>query len=113
YFFHAQWYLTGATSAINAPSAWCRGTGAGVVVADVDTGADFGHQDLAGKLIAGAAFIGGGGSQSGSGQAAVQDDEGHGTSTSGLIVANTNNGVGIASVAPDARVLVVKVLDSK
>ena len=107
--FALQWALAGSPSSIHAPQAWCANLG-GVLVADVDTGADFGHQDLAGKLVAGAQFLGGNGKQTGSGQAAVQDDQGHGTMTTGLMVADTNNGVGIAGVAPAATALIVKVL---
>lgn len=110
YFTHGdQWGLTGATASINAPAAWCASTGAGILVADVDTGADFAHPDLAGKLVAGARFTSGTGSET---QGGVSDDFGHGSMTTGLITANTNNGVGIAGVAPDSRVLVVKVLTS-
>lgn len=105
-----QWALTGQPASIDAPPAWCVSTGTGVLVADVDTGADFGHPDLAGKLVAGHRFTNGDGSDAGSGTAAVSDDNGHGTLTSGLITADTDNGRGIAAVAPDSRVLVVKVL---
>ncbi|MHB8508675.1 MAG: S8 family serine peptidase [Candidatus Dormibacteria bacterium] len=114
YFFatNQQWALTGAPASINAPAAWCVSTGAGMVIADVDSGADFGHPDLAGKLIPGANFTNGDGSLKATGQAAVQDDYGHGTITSGVAAADTNNNQGIAGAAPDARVLVVKVLDS-
>lgn len=108
-----QWSLTGAPASINAPPAWCASTGAGITVADVDTGADFGHPDLAGKLIPGARFTSGTGtstSPDGVGQAAVADDEGHGTLTTGLVVADTGNGIGIAAVAPDAKALIVKVM---
>ncbi|HZS13426.1 MAG TPA: S8 family serine peptidase [Candidatus Dormibacteraeota bacterium] len=118
YFFASggQWALTGAPASIDAPAAWCASTGAGVVVADVDTGADFSHPDLAGKLIAGVAFLGGTSSSetspTGSGQAAVTDDNGHGTMTTGVIAADTGNGIGVAAVAPDARALIVKVLGS-
>ncbi len=45
----------------------------------------------------------------GSGQNAVQDSYGHGTMTTGLMVANKDNGLGIAGVAPSARALIVKV----
>ena len=40
----------------------------------------------------------------------MADDVGHGTMTAGIIAANTGNGLGIAAVAPSARILVVKVL---
>ena len=108
-YFSVQWGLSGATASINAPQAWCANTGSGALVADVDTGANFGHEDLAGRLVPGAAFTGGNGQMTGSGQSAVQDGYGHGTMTTGLMVANKDNGLGIAGVAPSARALVVKV----
>ena len=114
-----QWALAGTAASINAPAAWCVGTGAGVLVADVDTGANFAHEDLAGKLQPGAAFLGGTkypdaeSTPTGTGQAAVTDDNFHGTMTTGIMVARTNNGRGMAAVAPDATALIVKVLDSK
>jgi subtilisin family serine protease len=110
---HQQWALTGVAASINAPAAWCQSTGAGVLIADLDTGVDFGHPDLAGKLVAGASFTSGQGDPNnpdGTGVAAVSDDVGHGTQTTGIMVAVTNNRRGIAAVAPDARALVVKVL---
>jgi subtilisin family serine protease len=109
--FPQQWGLTGAPASANAPQAWCA-TGGGTLVADVDTGADFGHPDLGGKLIPGAAFLNGTAGATGSGPGAVQDGHGHGTMTTGLMVANTNNGVGIAAVAPSSQALIVKVLDN-
>jgi subtilisin family serine protease len=117
YFFAAgdQWALNGSGASINAPAAWCASSGAGIVVADVDTGGNFGHPDLSGKLIAGAQFLGGStteSSPSGTGQAAVSDDNGHGSMTTGIMVADTGNGRGLAAVAPSARALIVKVLDS-
>jgi subtilisin family serine protease len=111
--FSMQWALTGSPASTHAPQAWCANTGGGVLVADVDTGADFNHPDLQGKLVAGASFTSGRGDWTrpdATGQAAVQDDQWHGTMTTGIIVAGTNNGVGIAAVAPGARALIVQVL---
>jgi len=108
-----QWGLAGQPASIDAPAAWCAATGSGITIADVDTGADFSHPDLQGKLIPGAAYLNATspypGPPSGS---SVNDDNGHGTMTTGIEAADTNNGIGIAGVAPDAHVLVVKVLDS-
>ena len=118
YFFARgeQWALTGATSSINTPAAWCTSTGASETVAMVDTGADFNHPELAGKLIAGVAFTGGNATTendvTGTGVPAVSDADGHGTGTTGLIVAATDNSQGIAAVAPDAKALVVNVRGS-
>lgn len=114
-----QWALAGATASIQAPDAWCVATGKGITVADVDTGADFSQPDLAGKLIAGAQFLGGtatypGGQPTGGpgDPAAVADGDGHGTMTAGIIGADTGNGIGIAAVAPSVKLLIVKVLDN-
>ena len=48
-----------------------------------------------------------------SSNAVAQDDHGHGTHVSGTVAAVTNNGVGVAGVAPAAKVLPVKVLDAE
>jgi subtilisin family serine protease len=108
---HDQWPLTGSPASINAPGAWPASTGAGVLIADIDTGADFAHPDLAGKLVVGARFTRCDGTLEAGDQPSVQDDVGHGTMTTGLMVADTDNHVGIAAVAPDARALVIKVID--
>ncbi|MEV4410342.1 S8 family serine peptidase [Catellatospora sp. NPDC049609] len=92
-------------SQIRAPQAWAAGyTGQGVTVAVLDTGADFGHPDLRGRVGDRADFTAEGGD--------AVDRHGHGTH-----VAATIAGSGAASagqrrgVAPDARLLVGKVLD--
>jgi subtilisin family serine protease len=108
---HDQWPLAGQPASIDAPGAWTASTGAGVLVADIDTGADFNHPDLAGRLVTGGRFTRCDGTLQATDQPSVQDDVGHGTMTTGLIVADTNNGTGIASVAPDARALIIKVID--
>jgi len=108
-FFSQQWGLSGAPASINANLAWCVSTG-GALVADIDTGADFSHPDLSGRLLPGARFTNGDGSQS---QASLDDAVGHGTMTAGIIAANTNNGIGIAGIAFASKILVVKVFDDQ
>ncbi|CAN5788657.1 hypothetical protein BH23ACT1_BH23ACT1_14440 [soil metagenome] len=97
-FFSQQWGL----EAIGAEAAWAKGRGAGTVIAVVDTGVDLDHEDLIGKVIPGASFPSG----------SPQDDNGHGTHVAGIAAASTSNGIGIAGVAPDARILPVKVLNA-
>ncbi|HZS13425.1 MAG TPA: S8 family serine peptidase [Candidatus Dormibacteraeota bacterium] len=113
-YFGVQWGLHGSPASTNANQAWCASTGAGILVADIDTGVDFGHPDLGGHLVAGAAFTSGSSNPSSPtpdavGQGAVMDDYGHGTMTTGLMVAGAGNGTGIAGAAPGARALVMKV----
>jgi len=86
---------------IDAPRAWSDGyTGKGVTVAVLDSGVDFGHPDLAGRVTTSANFLGG---------TSAQDDNGHGTH-----VASTIAGVDTTyrGVAPDASLAVGKVCDS-
>jgi subtilisin family serine protease len=103
--FGEQWSL----QKIGAPGAWASSTGAGVRIGIVDTGVDLTHEDLAGKVVADTSCIGSKGDPaacSGSGQ----DEQGHGTHVSGIAAAAKDNHVGIAGVAPDAQLVVAKVL---
>jgi subtilisin family serine protease len=107
--FAKQWAL----DQINAPEAWARGAkGAGATIAVVDTGVDLGHPDLSAKIVPGTDIV----AQSAGGQdcpAGPQDENGHGTHVAGIAAAITNNGIGVAGVAPDARIMPVRVLDSE
>ncbi|MDX6643020.1 MAG: thermitase [Solirubrobacteraceae bacterium] len=95
-----QWGL----DMIEADAAHATSTGAGATVAVIDTGAQLEHPDLAGRLIPGYDYI----DQDGT----PQDGEGHGTHVTGIIAADADNGIGVDSVAPGAKVLVIRVLDS-
>jgi thermitase len=100
-FYDRQWGL----KAVGAPAAWATGTGAGTTIAVVDTGVDLQHEDLKTKISGGKNFV--------DPAKSAQDDHGHGTHVAGIAAAAANNNLGVASVAPDARILPVKVLDSK
>jgi subtilisin family serine protease len=99
-----------ALARIRAQEAWARSRGSGVVVAVLDTGVDVAHPQLVGHLAAGAADLLDGdadpsdqpdGADS-DGDGLVDEAVGHGTFVAGLIL----------SVAPDARILPVRILDS-
>ena len=90
---------------MSVPTAWDTARGDGVVIAILDTGADFTHPDLASKFVSrGRDFV--------NNDNDASDDHGHGTHVSGIAAAATNNGVGIAGVGFNARLLPVKVLAS-
>lgn len=76
-----------------------------VVIAIVDTGIDLDHPDLAAKLVPGYDVK--------NNDPNPDDDHGHGTHCAGLAAAITNNGVGIAGVAWNCRLMPVKALDSR
>ena len=85
------------------PQAWEVTSGeASVVIAVLDTGIDKEHEDLVGKVIAEVNFTG---------SPTAADVYGHGTHVAGIIAAAANNGVGIAGMACDCRLMNVKVAD--
>ncbi|MFN2613430.1 MAG: S8 family serine peptidase [Actinomycetota bacterium] len=96
----AQWGL----KRIGSFQSWQRTRGSGSVVAVVDTGVDLKHPDLRGRIVTGKDFADGSGS--------VQDVNGHGTLIAGIVAATTNNGIGVASVAPQAKIMPIRVLGS-
>ncbi|HEY5782076.1 MAG TPA: S8 family peptidase [Lysobacter sp.] len=126
-----QWHYGAGNGGARVTSAWGAGaTGAGVVVAVIDTGATH-HPDLEPNLLQGYDFISDaylsgratdervpGGWDLGDGAPAGYCDTGspasnsswHGTHVSGTIAEVTNNGVGGAGVAYDARVVPLRAL---
>lgn len=95
-----EWNL----DAINAPALWARRfTGAGVVIASMDTGVDAGHPDLASR------WRGGGNSwfDPHGEHATPYDQDGHGTQTMGVMVGGDAGGTSIG-VAPGASWIAVK-----
>lgn len=88
---------------IDAPEGWDITTGdSSIVLAVVDTGVDWNHQDLQGKVILGWDFA--------YGDPEPDDVYGHGTHVSGIAAANSNDGIGIAGVCWKCQILAVKVL---
>ena len=77
--------------------------GQGIVVGHIDTGVDFDHPDLKGKMVAWKDFVGN--------KPAPYDDQGHGTHTAGTIAGGQTSGLAIG-VAPGAKLLVAKSFSS-
>ncbi|MEU4470747.1 type VII secretion-associated serine protease mycosin [Micromonospora sp. NPDC023888] len=95
-----QWQL----DELQAETAWRSSTGRGVTVAVVDSGVDGSHPDLVGQVLPGQDLVGSGGG-------AGPDPVGHGTTVAGLIAGRKDDKRGVVGLAPDARILPVRVLD--
>jgi subtilisin family serine protease len=97
-YFSTQWAL----GSINAPRAWDSQKGdADIIVAVVDTGIDCNHPDLAGRCTPGWNFV--------DNNDNTMDQYGHGTHIAGIIGANSNNGVGIAGINWQSKLMALKV----
>ena len=112
---------------INAQAAWDVTTGSdSVVVAVVDTGLDYNHPDIAGRVWTNADEIPNNGIDDDHngfvddvrgwdffwGDNDVSDQSGHGTHVAGTIAAATNNGQGVAGVTWATRIMPLKALSS-
>jgi hypothetical protein len=93
-----------APQKIRADEAWVIARG-GPVIAIVDSGVDYDHPDLAGKVKKGRDFV--------NNDDDPMDDNSHGTHVAGIAAANSNNGEGIAGIAWNSKILAIKVVNSK
>ena len=88
---------------IGVPEAWKTTRGdPSVVVAVIDSGVDLAHPDLVGVHVVAPRNEVWNSSD-------VTDADGHGTHVTGTILADTNNAVGIAGIAPDSSLMPIKV----
>ncbi|MEU0753060.1 type VII secretion-associated serine protease mycosin [Streptomyces albogriseolus] len=98
-----QWAL----DALHTDQVWPTTRGAGVTVAVLDTGVEADHPDLDGNVLEGKDLVGFG---------AREGDEAwarHGTAMAGIIAGHGHgpgNGDGVLGVAPEARILPVRVI---
>lgn len=93
-----QWSL----NQIEAPRAWRITSGdPATLVAVLDTGIDPRHPDLVGKMIEGVNLL--------EPRRPAYDDNGHGTAVSGIIVGQAGTRDHFRGVAPDCRVVPIKV----
>lgn len=100
YFSAYQW----GPQRIDAPRAWdITRSSSSIRIAVVDTGVQYDHPDLSGKVIRGYNYV--------ENNWYPYDRNGHGTHVAGIAAASTNNGVGMAGMAPNATIYAVRVLN--
>ena len=140
-YFGEQWYLAnpGGQLAYDAPvgrpgvdvgalAAGERSRGAGAPpVAIIDTGVVLGHEDLRGAAWANPGEVAGNGVDDDANgyvddvhgwntdaeSPDVSDGYGHGTGVAGVLAARTNNGIGIAGLAPETKLMVLRTSDDE
>lgn len=96
----SQWHL----SKIGASTAWDDSQGVGVTIAILDSGIDTRHPDLVDRIVAGYNFV--------DGNTNVEDVHSHGTKTAGAAGAALNNGIGVASVAGQVKIMPIRVANA-
>jgi subtilisin family serine protease len=113
---------------IAAPEAWetCRGSD-NIVIAVIDTGVDYNHRDLQGNIWCNEAELNGTPNVDDDGNGYIDDihgynfaynnsdpndDHGHGTHIAGTIAAIGNNGLDVAGLCWNARIMALKMLDA-
>lgn len=97
---------------INLPAAWDKQKGiSNVVVAVIDSGVSRSHPDLNANLVPGYDFVDGDSDPSDT-EYVEGVEVSHGTHVAGTISAVTNNGIGIAGVAWNVKIMPIRVLGS-
>ena len=99
--------LPWAQQDLDLSRTWQQSTGAGIVVAVIDSGVDNDHPQLrgGGKVLPGRDFVEAGTLR------ATFDCDSHGTAVASIIAARAAKGVGFRGVAPDATVLPIRVAE--
>ncbi|MCE9628159.1 MAG: S8 family serine peptidase, partial [Candidatus Eisenbacteria bacterium] len=112
---------------IGADRAWEFYTGEpSLLVADIDTGCDYDHEDLAANIWTNPGEVAGNGIDDDRNgyiddvhgydfyghDGDPRDDNGHGTHTAGTIAAVGNNGVGVTGVVWQAKLVILKFLNA-
>nr|AHZ45646.1 peptidase S8 subtilase family protein [uncultured bacterium] len=99
-FYYQQWSHT--VGQVGQAWEFSRGR-ADVIVGVLDTGVDYNHPDLVGRVIDGPDFA--------EESDTSLDIDSHGTHVAGIIAANADDSTGVAGIAPGVKVLSLKIFE--
>lgn len=120
-YYSSAWAL----AALNADSAWNFSKGQGIIVAVIDSGIQYTHEDLFSNIWTNPGEIAGNGIDDDydgyiddvygwsfrSNNGDVADVDGHGTHVSGIIAGTSDNAKGAAGIAPEAKIMSLRVFN--
>lgn len=89
---------------VHYPGAWNKTRGGNIRIGIVDSGVQAWHPDIRGKVVEQRDFVDGDGR--------AEDNVSHGTHTSGIAAARTDNRRGVAGACPGCNILAAKIADS-
>lgn len=92
---------------LNLKDTWKRNKGAGVTVAVIDTGIDTDHEEFQGRISKLSYDASDDKIVKDYDMSVIEDEQGHGTSVAGTLGAAMND-KGVAGIAPEAQLLVIK-----
>jgi subtilisin family serine protease len=93
----SEWHI----GKIGANTAWDKTQGSNITIAILDSGIDASHPDFSGRLVAGYNAY--------DNNTNTADVCGHGTKAAGSAAAASNNAIGVAGVAGQARIMPVRI----
>lgn len=99
-YYTNEWHLP----KIGAPLAWDSSQGEGITIAILDSGIDSAHPDLAAQIVPGWNFY--------DNNSDTTDIYGHGTRVAGTAAAIGNNGIGVAGVASQSKIMPLRITDT-
>lgn len=102
--FRNQQYL----DYINLKNTWNTTKGSGVTVAVIDSGIDTDHPEFTGRISEKSYNASEDKIVKDYDMSVIEDEQGHGTKVAGVLAASMDNNEGIAGVAPEVELLVIK-----
>jgi len=108
--FPKQWHLAGEGFNLGMKNVWDSVTGKGINMAVVDDGLEIAHEDLTNAYPLATGYHRNFNDMPKNDPSPQKAEESHGTSSAGLAAASGFNGTGVVGVAPEARLMGLRLI---